>query len=55
MILTTEKDGVRLKKFKKELSDYPLYVLPITPYFLFGEGDSFDCIIYNFVSGFKKS
>ena len=38
MILTTEKDAVRLTKFKDELKEIPLYVLPIRHQFLFNEG-----------------
>ena len=37
MILTTEKDGVRLEKFESELKQLPVYVLPMTHQFLFGE------------------
>jgi len=37
LILTTEKDAVRLVKFGKELDGFPLYVLPIRPKILGGE------------------
>ena len=50
IILTTEKDGVRLEKFRNELKDYPLYVLPISHRFLFDEGNKFDNIITSFVA-----
>ena len=36
-ILTTEKDAVRLIKFKKQLADLSLYVLPVKHKFLFNE------------------
>jgi tetraacyldisaccharide 4'-kinase len=45
IILTTEKDGVRLLKFEKELSDFPIYVIPIKHSFLFSAGDQFEDII----------
>ena len=35
LILTTEKDAVRLVKYTEELNNIPLYVLPIKPKFLF--------------------
>ena len=35
IILTTEKDAVRLQKFSHELKELPLYVMPIQPVFLF--------------------
>jgi tetraacyldisaccharide 4'-kinase len=37
IILTTEKDAVRLMKFEQELKKLPFYVIPIEPQFLFGE------------------
>lgn len=49
IILTTEKDGVRLEKFRNELKDYPIYVLPISHSFLFSEGPAFDTTIMSFV------
>jgi tetraacyldisaccharide 4'-kinase len=52
LILTTEKDAVRLIKFRKEMEDWPFYVLPITPGFLFGEENRFTDLIVKFISGF---
>ena len=49
IILTTEKDGVRLEKFKSELQNYPIYVLPISHSFLFSEGPAFDTTVMSFV------
>ena len=40
-ILTTEKDAVRLIKFKKQLAGLPLYVLPVKHKFLFNEETHF--------------
>jgi len=55
LILTTEKDAVRLLKFKDELQDLPLYVLPVRHQFLFGEGEQFNQLVQNFVTHFKNS
>ena len=41
IILTTEKDAVRLIKFRQELEGWPFYVLPIAPRFLFGDEAAF--------------
>ena len=54
LILTTEKDGVRLEKFKKELSEFPVYVLPIKHRFLFNEQEAFDKLVRNFVLSYRK-
>lgn len=53
MILTTEKDAMRLLKFKEELYNIPLFVIPVKPHFLFNEGNIFDTIVYNFVKNFQ--
>ena len=54
IILTTEKDAVRLVKFYNEIIDLPLYVLPIRHSFLFGEGAGFDERIISYLMNFKK-
>jgi tetraacyldisaccharide 4'-kinase len=54
LILTTEKDAVRFLKFKKELVSLPLYVLPVKPCFLFGEGDNFNQLVIDFITGFNR-
>lgn len=54
MIITTEKDAVRLVKFEQELKDTPIYVLPIGHHFLFGGAQSFIDIIGNFINTFKR-
>ena len=51
MIITTEKDAVRLHKFDEQLKDVPLYVLPVKPQFLFGEQEKFDGLIRTFIAG----
>lgn len=54
IILTTEKDAVRLVKFEQELKDFPVYVLPIEHSFLFGEAPLFDKKIIDFVNSFPR-
>ena len=54
IILTTEKDAMRLLKFESELAGLPFYVLPIEHQFLFGEGTQFDSIVYTFIQEFKQ-
>ena len=53
IILTTEKDGVRLKKFENELSDFPIYVIPIQQHFLFGEELQFNQQVLDFIGSFQ--
>ena len=55
IILTTEKDGVRLAKYENELKDFPVYVLPMRHKFLFGEQDKFDETIISFVESFATA
>ncbi len=49
IILTTEKDGVRLQKFENKLQDFPLYVLPIKHSFMFEEAAIFEKRVIDFV------
>jgi tetraacyldisaccharide 4'-kinase len=53
IILTTEKDAVRLVKFAQELKDYPVYVMPIEILFLFGEERQFTDLISKFINDFR--
>ncbi len=55
LILTTEKDAVRLIKFREELQGLPFYVLPITPRFLFDEEAGFRDIIVKFIEEFSQN
>ena len=55
IIITTEKDGVRLKKFQEELYDLPLYVMPIKHRFLFGQAAEFNRLIFDFIKSFSES
>lgn len=53
LILTTEKDAVRLIKFREQLINIPLYVMPIRHRFLFDEGSQFDELVVNFIRYFS--
>ena len=55
LVLTTEKDAVRLEKFVKELHDFPIYVIPIQHTFLFGEEEKFKTEVTAFIKRFKKN
>ena len=55
IILTTEKDAVRLIKFRQELEGQPFYVLPIAPGFLFGDEPRFTELIVTFINQFPAS
>lgn len=54
IILTTEKDAVRLVKFDAEIADLPLYVLPVWHQFLFNEGTQFDQQVTDFIQHFRQ-
>jgi tetraacyldisaccharide 4'-kinase len=54
MILTTEKDAMRLEKYAHEIDGMPFYVLPIEHKFLFNEGEKFMKRIIEFIENFKK-
>ncbi len=53
LILTTEKDAVRLTKFNEQLTNIPLYVIPIRHHFLFDEGTQFNEMVVNFIQHFN--
>jgi len=55
IVLTTEKDAVRLEKFVQELGSFPIYVLPIEHRFLFNEAAKFEVSVSGFVKSFKKN
>ena len=48
IVLTTEKDAVRLLKFQEELQQLPLYVLPVRHRFLFDGEQEFLRTVYQF-------
>ena len=54
IIITTEKDGVRLQKFEPELATYPVYVLPIEHAILFNKAPEFHQKVIGFINSFKK-
>jgi len=55
IILTTEKDGVRLQKFENELKDYPIYVIPIEHSFMFNDADRFYSLVKSFIISFASN
>lgn len=54
MILTTEKDAVRLLKFEQELADLPLYIIPIEQSFLNREAPKFNQAVQTFIRNFNQ-
>ena len=52
IILTTEKDAVRLIKYKDHFSDLPFYVIPITVHFLFDQQKEFDGLVKSYPRDF---
>ncbi|PWT95344.1 MAG: tetraacyldisaccharide 4'-kinase [Bacteroidetes bacterium] len=54
IIITTEKDAVRLIKFAGHLKDIPIYVLPIETNFLFNEAARFNDLIVTFIKDFAN-
>lgn len=55
IILTTEKDAVRLVKFAQELAAMPMYVVPIELEFLFNDAPRFNGLIGTFIKDFAKN
>lgn len=55
IILTTEKDAMRLVKFRNELEKLPVYVIPISHHFLFEQEMKFIGSVTKFISDFKAS
>jgi tetraacyldisaccharide 4'-kinase len=49
IILTTEKDAVRLVKFNTEIAGLPLYVIPVRHHFLYGEEARFGQLVVDFI------
>lgn len=54
IILTTEKDAVRLLKFEKDIADLPVYVMPVQHRFLFNGAAEFDQTIIGFIRHFRN-
>lgn len=55
IILTTEKDGVRLAKYESELKHLPIYIFPMRHKFLFGEETEFEQSVISFVESFADA
>lgn len=55
LMLTTEKDAVRLMKFGNLLNDKPLYVLPIRAKFLYNGENDFNRLVAEFIESFEKN
>jgi tetraacyldisaccharide 4'-kinase len=53
IILTTEKDAVRLAKFGEQLKQVPLYVIPLEHHFLFDGKGKFLSLIRNYIKNFE--
>lgn len=54
IILTTEKDAVRLVKFREKLIDLPFYVIPISFDFLFNQEKEFQQLIHLYPKTFYE-
>jgi tetraacyldisaccharide 4'-kinase len=54
IILTTEKDAMRLLKFKQEIDGMPFYVVPIEHKFLFHQENAFTDELIGFIQNFKQ-
>jgi tetraacyldisaccharide 4'-kinase len=54
VILTTEKDAVRLEKFRTELQSLPCYVVPMRHRFLFDGEKGFLERVVGFLKGFAR-
>lgn len=54
MVLTTEKDAMRLLKFSTEIDGMPFYVMPIEHKFLFSEEPVFLKEVTGFIQNFKN-
>jgi tetraacyldisaccharide 4'-kinase len=54
IILTTEKDAMRLLKFHNEIDGIPFYVIPIEHKFLFDGDNEFNAEVIKFIENFKQ-
>lgn len=55
IILTTEKDAVRLEKFAGELKQYPVFVIPIEMQLLFDKDELFLQSLRTFIATYPKT
>jgi tetraacyldisaccharide 4'-kinase len=54
IILTTEKDAMRLMKFSQEMNGMPFSVIPIEHQFLFNQTMEFTEVVVQFIKNFKQ-
>lgn len=54
ILLTTEKDAMRLLKFSSDINGMPFYVLPIEQQFLFDADKEFNEQVVSFITNFKQ-
>lgn len=54
IMITTEKDAVRLVKFKEDLENSPLFVLPIRHRILFNEEEQLKETVISFIRNFSQ-
>ena len=54
ILLTTEKDAMRLMKFRSEINGIPFYVMPIEQKFLFNQENEFTESVMQFIQNFKQ-
>ena len=55
IILTTEKDGVRLAKYESELRQLPIFAIPMRHKFLFGDDLEFENTVVKFVETYQET
>lgn len=55
IIITTEKDAVRLVKFREELEELPLFVLPIRHRILFNQEEQLKKTVIGFIQQFSET
>lgn len=55
IILTTEKDAVRLVKFGKEIASLPFYTIPVEMKFIDGNEQNFVNIIEGFIASYQQN
>jgi len=55
IILTTEKDAVKLLEFEADFGQLPIYVLPMAHSFLFSDESKFEKAIFEFVDQFAET
>ncbi|MGL6021984.1 MAG: tetraacyldisaccharide 4'-kinase, partial [Chitinophagaceae bacterium] len=54
ILFTTEKDAVRLMKFKQYWKQLAIYVIPIQVKFLFNEKENFNHIVLNYIKQYQQ-